>query len=87
MLVTVKVLSPEEADQARSGEWRKVYAVPQDVLTQLEGKEAEDFFQAGAELAGRLVKRIKDEKLADGVYLKAKGRADLLGNILKVAGM
>jgi methylenetetrahydrofolate reductase (NADPH) len=87
MLVTVKVLSPEEADQARAGEWRKVYSLPSEVLAELEGKDGEDFFQAGAQLAGRLAKKIKAEKLADGVYLKAKGRGDLLGEILKVAGI
>jgi methylenetetrahydrofolate reductase (NADPH) len=87
MLVTVKVLSPEEVDHAKSGEWRKVYSVPTDVLNQLEGKEREDFYQAGAALAGGLLKKIKAEKLADGVYLQAKGQVDLLARVLKAAGM
>jgi methylenetetrahydrofolate reductase (NADPH) len=86
LLATVKVLSPEEAAQAGAGDWRKVYRVPQEVLQELEGKEGDDFFKAGAKLAGSLLKQIKDEKLADGVYLKAKGRADWLGEILKAAG-
>ena len=41
----------------------------------------------GAEAAGRLVKQIKQEKLADGVYLKAKGRTDLFTKILEAAGL
>ena len=86
MLVTVKVLSPEDAAQARSGEWRKVYSVPQNVLSQLEGKEGEDFLKAGAELAGGLLKQIKADQLADGIYLKAKGRADLLARVLEAGG-
>ncbi|MDI6855017.1 MAG: methylenetetrahydrofolate reductase [Deltaproteobacteria bacterium] len=87
LLAAVKVLSPEEAAQAKTGEWRKVYAIPPDLLARFEGKDGNDFFQAGAELAGNLVGRIKDEKLADGIYLKAEGRPDLLGKILEVAGM
>ncbi len=86
MLVTVKVLSPEEAHQARAGEWRKVYSLPPEVMAELEGKDGEDFFQAGVQLAGRLAKQIKAEKLADGIYLKAKGRADLLARVLEAGG-
>ena len=86
LLATVKVLSPEETDQAKAGEWHKVYSLPSEVLAELEGKEGEDFFQAGAQLAGRLAKKIKAEKLADGVYLKAKGRADLLARVLETGG-
>jgi 5,10-methylenetetrahydrofolate reductase len=87
LLTTVKVLSPEEAAQAGTGEWRQVYSIPPDALSRLAGKEGDDFFQAGAELAGSLVKRLKDEKLADGVYLKAEDRPDLLKRILEVAGL
>ncbi len=82
LLVTVKVLAPEEADQARAGDWRKVYSLPSEVLAALEGKAGEDFLQAGAQLAGRLLKQIKEENLADGVYLQAEGRADLLARVL-----
>lgn len=85
MLVTIKVLSPEEVEQAKSGEWRKVYSVPQNMLSQLEGKDGEDFLKAGAELAGRLLKQIKAENLANGVYLKAKGRTDLMARVLEAA--
>jgi methylenetetrahydrofolate reductase (NADPH) len=87
LLAAVKVLFPEEAAQARTGEWRQVYAIPPDALARLEGREGDDFFKAGAELAGKLLKQIKDEKLADGVYLKAWGRPDLMGKILEVAGI
>jgi 5,10-methylenetetrahydrofolate reductase len=86
LLATVKILSPEEAELARSGEWRQVYSVPEDVLGQLAGKAGENFLKAGAQLAGGLLKQIEGEKLADGIYLKAKGQADLLGNILAAAG-
>ena len=40
----------------------------------------------GVKAAGRLVQQIRQEKLADGVYLKAKGRTDLFTQILEAAG-
>jgi hypothetical protein len=61
--------------------------VPQEILANLAGKAAEEVLALGVETAARLVKRLKEEKLADGVYLKAKGRADLLAQILKAAGI
>jgi methylenetetrahydrofolate reductase (NADPH) len=87
LLASVKVLSAEEVAQAAAGQWRKVYAVPQEILANLAGKAAEEVLALGVETAARLVKRLKEEKLADGVYLKAKGRADLLAQILKAAGI
>lgn len=87
LLASVKVLSPEEAGQARTGEWRKVYSIPLDMLRLLEGKEGDDFFKAGTKLAGELLKQIKDENLADGVYVKAKGRPELMEKVLEVAGI
>jgi methylenetetrahydrofolate reductase (NADPH) len=87
LLASVKVLSVEEVAQAAAGQWRKVYSVPQEVLDNLAGKDAEEVLAVGAETAAYLVKRIKEEKLADGLYLKAKGRSDLLAQILQAAGV
>jgi methylenetetrahydrofolate reductase (NADPH) len=87
ILASVKVLSAEEVAQAASGQWRKVYSVPQNLLDGLTGKEPEEVMAIGAETAGYLVKRIKEEKLADGVYIKAKGREDLFAKILEAAGI
>ena len=87
LLAGVKVLGADEVAQAAAGQWRQVYFLPPDLLSELAGKEPEDILARGAEVAGRLVKEIKREKLADGVYLKAKGRADLFTRILKAAGL
>jgi 5,10-methylenetetrahydrofolate reductase len=87
LLAGVKVLGADEVAQAAAGQWRKVYSLPPDLVSDLSGKEPEDILARGVELAGRLVKEIKREKLADGVYLKAKGRADLFTKILKAAGL
>ena len=60
---------------------------PRTWCSDLAGKEPEDILARGVEAAARLVKQIKQEKLADGVYLKAKGRTDLFTKILKAAGL
>jgi methylenetetrahydrofolate reductase (NADPH) len=87
LLAGVKVLGADEVAQAAAGQWRQVYSLPPDLVSDLAGKEPEDIMAQGVEAAGRLAQQIKQEKLADGVYLKAKGRADLLTKILEAAGI
>jgi 5,10-methylenetetrahydrofolate reductase len=87
LLVAVKVLGADEVAQAAAGQWRKVYSVPSDLVQKLAGKDPDDLLAEGAAAAGRLVQQIKQEKLADGVYLKAKGRTDLFIQILEAAGL
>lgn len=87
LLAGIKVLGAEEVEQAAAGPWRKVYSLPPDLLPDLAGKEPEEILAQSAAAAGRLVQQIKKEKLADGVYLKAKGRTDLFTKILEVAGL
>lgn len=86
LLAGIKVLGAEEVTQAAAGQWRRVYSLPPDLLEELTGKEPEEVLTLGAAAAGRLLKQIKEEKLADGVYLKAKGRVDLLMQVLEAAG-
>jgi methylenetetrahydrofolate reductase (NADPH) len=87
ILAGIKVLGVAEVEQAASGAWRKVYSLPADLVNDLSGKEPEEILAQGAAAAGRLVQQIKKEKLADGVYLKAKGRPDLFQKILEAAGI
>jgi methylenetetrahydrofolate reductase (NADPH) len=87
LLAGIKVLGAEEVALAAGGQWRKVYSLPPDHLAELTGKEPEEVLALGAAAAGRLLKQIKEEKLADGVYLKAKGRIDLLQQVLAAAGL
>jgi len=84
LLASVKVLGADEVAQAAAGPWRKVYSLPPELVHDLAGKEPEDILALGVEAAGRIVKEIRQEKLADGIYLKAKGRADLFTRILEV---
>jgi methylenetetrahydrofolate reductase (NADPH) len=87
ILAGIKVLGAEEVEQAAAGTWRKVYSLPPDLVQELAGKEPEDVLARGAAAAGRLVQQLQKEKLADGVYLKAKGRTDLFIKILEAAGL
>jgi methylenetetrahydrofolate reductase (NADPH) len=87
LLAGIKVLGVEEAEQAASGAWRKVYSLPPELVQELAGKGPEEVLARGAAAAGRLVQQLKKEKLADGVYLKAKGRTDLFLQILETAGL
>jgi 5,10-methylenetetrahydrofolate reductase len=87
LLAGVKVLGADEVALAAAGQTRQVYSLPPDLVSDLAGKEPEDILTRGVETAARLVKQIKQEKLADGVYLKAKGRTDLFTKLLKAAGL
>ena len=87
ILTGIKVLGAAEVEQAAAGTWRKVYSVPPDLVQDLAGKEPEEILARGAAAAGSLVQRLKRGNLADGVYLKAKGRTDLFQKILEAAGL
>ena len=87
LLACVKVPKPGEVAEAAQGRLRKVYSLPGALVQELSDPDPEACLQKGAALAGRLVKEIRDQKLADGVYLKARGRADLMKVILDKAGV
>jgi methylenetetrahydrofolate reductase (NADPH) len=86
LLVTVKVLDPATVALAASGQWRQVYSLPRELVDNLAGKDSEEVLAIAVDTAAYLVKRLKEGKLADGVYLKARGRSDLLGKVLEAAG-
>lgn len=85
ILACVKVVGPEEVAQAAAGQHRMVYSLPPGVLQKLAGKDPEEILLKGAEVAGQLLKKIRAEGLADGAYVKAQGRSDLLAQILETA--
>jgi len=87
ILACLKVPSAEEVEKAARGELRKVYTLPPAVIQELSGGDPEEVLFRGAALAGRLLRQLKEQKLADGVYLKAKGRADLAAAVFKAAGL
>jgi 5,10-methylenetetrahydrofolate reductase len=87
VLACVKVPKASEVEQASQGRLRKVYSLPPDLVQELSDPDPEIVLKKGAALAGRLIKEIKAQKLADGVYIKARGRGDLMALILEKAGV
>jgi methylenetetrahydrofolate reductase (NADPH) len=85
ILAGVKAVSPEEVAHAAAGQHRRVYSLPPEVLQELAGKDQEEILLTGAEVAGRLLKKIRAESLADGAYVQAQGRSDLLARVLEMA--
>jgi 5,10-methylenetetrahydrofolate reductase len=87
LLACVKVPKHGEVEEAAQGRLRKVYSLPAALVQELSDPDPEACLQKGAALAGRLVKEIRDQKLADCVYLKDRGRADHKTVILDKAGV
>jgi 5,10-methylenetetrahydrofolate reductase len=61
--------------------------VPQNLIDELAGAPKGGALQKGIEIAGRMIKTIKDEKLCDGVHIMAIGREEVVPDILAVAGL
>jgi methylenetetrahydrofolate reductase (NADPH) len=87
IMACVKVPKPSEVEQAGQGQLRKVYSLPPEIVQELNDADPEEVLKKGAALAGRLIKEIREQKLADGVYVKARGRGDLMTLILEKAGV
>jgi len=85
-MACLKVPGASEVEEASLGQHRKVYSLPPNVVQELTGNDPEEVLRKGAALTGRLLKEIREQKLADGVYVKAQGRGDLMDQILKAAG-
>jgi len=85
-MACLKVPGASEVEEASLGQHRKVYSLPPAVVQELTGTDPEEVLRKGAALTGRLLKEIREQKLADGVYVKAQGRGDLMDQILKAAG-
>jgi methylenetetrahydrofolate reductase (NADPH) len=87
IMACVKVPKASEVEQASQGQLRKVYSLPPEVVQEIIDSDPEAVLQKGAALVGRMVKEIREQKLADGVYVKARGRSDLMALILEKAGV
>ena len=61
--------------------------VPQELIDELATAGKGNTLQKGIEIAGRLIKTIKDESLCDGVHIMAIGREDVVPEILSTAGL
>ena len=61
--------------------------VPQELIDEMASAPKGRALEKGIEIAGRMVKRIRDEKMCDGVHIMAIGREELVPDIISAAGL
>jgi methylenetetrahydrofolate reductase (NADPH) len=61
--------------------------VPQDLIDEMAAAPKGRTLDKGIEIAGRMIKRIHDEKMCDGVHIMAIGREELVPDIISAAGL
>jgi len=61
--------------------------VPQALIDEMASAEKGKRVQKGIEIAGRLIKQIKEEAICDGVHIMAIGREEVVPDILAAAGL
>ncbi len=62
-------------------------SVPQELIDEMAGAPKGGAIAKGVEIAARMVKRIKDEKMADGVHIMAINKEELVPEIMEKAGI
>jgi 5,10-methylenetetrahydrofolate reductase len=61
--------------------------VPQDLIDEMASAPKGQVLTKGIEIAGRMIKRINDEKMCDGVHIMAIGKEDKVPDIMAAAGL
>ncbi len=62
-------------------------SVPQNLIDEMASAPKGQALNKGIEIAGRMIKRIYDEKICDGVHVMAIGKEDKLPDIMAAAGL
>lgn len=61
--------------------------VPQDLIDEMHEAPKGRKLDKGVEIAGRMIKRIYEEKMCDGVHIMAIGKEELVPDIMSAAGL
>ncbi len=61
--------------------------VPQDLVDEMASAPKGRALDKGIEIAGRMIKRIFDEKMCDGVHIMAIGKEEKVPDIMSAAGL
>ncbi|MFC1883701.1 methylenetetrahydrofolate reductase [Thermodesulfobacteriota bacterium] len=61
--------------------------VPQDLIDEIASAPKGSALAKGIEIAGRMIKRVKEEKICDGVHIMAIGREELVPEIMAEGGL
>ena len=62
-------------------------SVPQDLIDEMASAPKGQAITKGIEIAGRMIKRIHEEKMCDGVHIMAIGKEELVPDIMVAAGI
>lgn len=61
--------------------------VPQDLIDELSSAPKGSALAKGIEIAGRMIKRIREERMCDGVHIMAIGKEETVPEIMAAAGL
>ena len=61
--------------------------VPQVLIDEMASAPKGQALSKGIEIAGRMIKRIREEKMCDGVHIMAIGKEELVPDIMSAAGL
>jgi len=61
--------------------------VPQDLIDEMVSAPKGRKLEKGIEIAGRMIRRIKDENMCDGVHIMAIGKEEVVPDIMSEAGL
>ena len=61
--------------------------VPQDLIDEMAATPKGQAITKGIEIAGRMIKRIHEEQICDGVHIMAIGKEELVPDIMAAAGL
>jgi len=59
--------------------------VPQELIDEMASAPKGRALDKGIEIAGRMIRRIRDEKMCDGVHIMAIGREEVVPDIISAA--
>jgi methylenetetrahydrofolate reductase (NADPH) len=61
--------------------------VPQELIDEMASAPKGRAIEKGVEIAGRMIKRVREEKMCDGVHIMAIGKEELVPDIMASAGL
>ena len=61
--------------------------VPQPLIDEMAGAPKGKAIEKGIEIAGRMIRQLKEENVCDGVHIMAIGKEEKIPDILSAAGL
>jgi methylenetetrahydrofolate reductase (NADPH) len=61
--------------------------VPQELIDEMASAPKGRAVEKGIEIAGRMIRRVREERMCDGVHIMAIGREELVPEIMSAAGV